>query len=158
MGQNYIWTLIRAEEGAGALDGDFSNVYATDGSCRACTFPNSNCVVAKDAPDGGYSMTCSSCGSKFALEDGAVMDWLPGNGPVQWMAKKLNENKEQMNAGVLKTRVSQSGRVYVRLPDGTLPISKTAEDRANEFNPFAEAPTSAKEKVMEAQKKAASNA
>merc|ERR1719247_333834 len=32
-GSNYIWTLIRGDDG----DGEGSTVWATDGSCRACT-------------------------------------------------------------------------------------------------------------------------
>merc|ERR1719238_2004735 len=104
-------------------------------------------------------MTCSSCGSKWSLDDGAVMSWLPGDGPVQWMAKKLNEKKEPIAAGLLKTRVAQSGRVYLRLPDGTLPIAKTAEQRAAELANFGNdndsvfAAASAKDAVLAAQKK-----
>ena len=89
MGQNYIWTLVRGYEGAGQFTEDvFSNVWATDGSCRACTFPMLNSAVKEEAP-GQYSIECGSCGSKWALDDGAVLEWLPGNGPVQWMAKKV---------------------------------------------------------------------
>lgn len=132
VGQNYIWTLIRGEDGAGAMADDFSNVYATDGSCRACSFPMVKSSIQKE-PTGEYSVTCGNCGSRFSLEDGNAFEWLPGNGPLQWMAKKLNENKEEMAAGVLKTRVAKSGRVYVRLPDGTLPIQKSAADRAAEL-------------------------
>jgi len=156
MGQNYIWTLIRSETGAGALRGDeeSSNVYATDGSCRACTFPMSKSTISK--VEGGDVLTCASCGSKFAMEDGAVIEWLPGEGPVQWLAKQVNSNKEEMAAGVLPTRVSKGGRVYVRLPDGTLPITKTAQDRADELSGAA-APMTAKERVEAAQAKAKGN-
>ena len=154
MGTNYIWTLVRGEEGAGAqTDDDFSNVYCTDGSCRACTFPLLKSKVEKEA-GGEYSMTCGNCGSKFSLEDGSVISWLPGEGPVQWMAKQLNSKKEPQAAGVLRTRVAQSGRVYLRLPDGTLAITKTAADRAAELA----APLSAKEMVQAAQAKARGDA
>lgn len=155
-GTNYIWTLVRGEEGAGAQsEDDFSNVYATDGSCRACTFPLLKAKVEKEA-DGGYSMTCGNCGSKFSLDDGHTTSWLPGEGPVQWMAKQLNSKKEAQDAGVLRTRVTQSGRVYLRLPDGTLAITKTAADRAAELSGAAvpEEQLSAKEKVKAAQAKA----
>ena len=47
-----------------------------------------------------------------------------------------NKGKEQMDAGLLKTRTAQSGRIYVRLPDGTLKMTKTAEDRAAELASF----------------------
>lgn len=147
MGVNYIWTLIRGEDGAGAFDGDVSNVYATDGSCRACTFP-----MVKGSLEGSV-VTCGSCGSKFDLEDGSVVEWLPGQGVMGFMAKQLNSKKEPIDAGILRTRVSQSGRVYVRLPDGTLPITKTAADRAAELA----APLTAQEQVKAAQEKAKGN-
>ena len=48
-GQNYIWTLIRGDEGAGQIDEDvYSDVWATDGACRACSFPMTQAVVAKE--------------------------------------------------------------------------------------------------------------
>lgn len=153
-GQNYIWTLIRGEEGAGALRGDeeSSNVYATDGSCRSCTFPMTKAKLFKR--DGGdYAILCETCGSEFSAEDGAVLKWLPGEGPVQWMSKQLNADKEEMAAGILPTRISKSGRVYVRLPDGTLQITKTADDRAAELAGTAP-PMTAKERVEAAQAKA----
>lgn len=131
-GINYIWTLVRGEAAAGQEGEDeASSVYATDGACRACTFPLVKGALAYEA--GAPTLTCASCGSKYNLDDGAVLEWLPGNGPVQWGAKMLNQNKEPMAAGLLKTRVSQAGRVYVRLPDGTLAISKDAEARAAEL-------------------------
>ena len=142
----YIWTLIRGEEGAGAFADDVSDVYCTDGSCRACTFP-----MVKGTLEGSV-FKCGSCGSKFNLEDGEVVDWLPGEGPMGWMSKQLNSKKEPIAAGVLRTRVSQSGRVYVRLPDGTLPITKTAADRASELA----APLTAQQQVAAAQEKAKS--
>jgi len=149
-GQNYIWTLIRGESD----DEEDSNVFATDGSCRACTFPLTKATLNKEG-DGSASMTCPSCGSKFSLDQGEVLEWLPGNGPIQWMAKNLNSNKEQLPASILPTRVSQAGRVYLRLPDGTLPITKTAADRAAELAGTSTAPQTAQEKVKAAQKKAA---
>jgi len=158
-GQNYIWTLIRGEEGAGAFTEDvYSDVYATDGSCRACTFPMKGATIFKEK-DGVSSMTCTNCGTKWSLDDGSVMEWLPGNGPIQFVAKQLNKDKEPIAAGLLKTRVSQSGRVYLRLPDGTLPIAKTAEQRAAELANFGNdndsvfAAASAKDAVLAAQKK-----
>lgn len=131
--QNYIWTLIRGPEGAGQFDSDVpSNVWATDGSCRACTYPMIKAEIAKE-DSGIYSMLCNACGSKWSLEDGSVMEWLPGNGPMQWMTKGLNKDKAPIEAGLLKTRVAMSGRVYIRLPDGTLKIEKTAAERADEL-------------------------
>ena len=65
-----------------------------------------------------------------------MLKWLPAEGPVQFMAKQLNKDKEPVAAGILPTRVSKSGRVYVRLPDGTLKITKTAAERAAELAKF----------------------
>jgi len=151
-GQNFIWTLVRGSE----TDEDGCNVFATDGSCRACSFPLTKGVYGREA-DGTASISCSSCGSKFSLDReraGEVIQWLPGEGPIQWMAKNLNSNKEQMAAGLLPTRVSQAGRIYVRLPDGTLPITKTAADRAAELSGTPDPPQTAQEKVKAAQAKA----
>lgn len=153
-GQNYIWTLVRGEAGAGAPGSDdATDVYATDGSCRACTFPLTKATTSKEA-DGTTAITCGSCGSKWSMEKGEVINWLPGEGPVQWMAAKLNSNKEQESAGSLPTRVSQAGRIYVRLPDGTLPITKTAADRAADLSGVA--PVSTSDQVKAAQQKAKS--
>merc|ERR1719247_1272443 len=130
MGQNYIWTLIRGPDGAGQFTDDvYSNVYATDGSCVACTFPMIKATIEEEAP-GQYSVNCPACGSSWALDDGSVLKWLPGANPAQFLAKKLNENKQETRTNILKTRVSKSGRVYVRLPDGTLKIQETAAERA----------------------------
>jgi len=156
MGQNYIWTLVRGEDGASANDDDFSNVYATDGSCRACQFPMTKAELGKE-PDGTPALTCPTCGSVFNLETGAVLKWLPGEGPVQFMSKKLNENKEELPATILKTRVAKSGRVYVRLPDGTLPITKTADDRAAELAGTS-GEVSLRDQALAAQKKAKTKA
>lgn len=158
-GQNFIWTLVRGEAGAGAPgmeDKDASNVYATDGSCRACTFPMTKATAGKEA-DGTVSLTCTSpfCNTQYSMEKGEVLKWFPGNNPVQKMAAKMNEDKEQMPASILPTRVSQSGRIYVRLPDGTLPITKTAADRAAEL--AGTAPVSTADKVKAAQQKAKAN-
>jgi nitrite reductase/ring-hydroxylating ferredoxin subunit len=165
-GVNYIWTLIRGEEGAGAIDEDsFSNVYATDGSCRACTFPMTKATVETAASSTVNTATlgCPACGAEFSLLDGSVIKWLPGEGPMQFVTKQLNKNKEPIAAGILPTRVSKSGRIYVRLPDGTLPIAKTAADRADELagsvsDGLAGAQLSAKELVKAAQARAAKGA
>lgn len=155
-GGNYIWTLIRGPQGAGAVDSDddSSNVWATDGSCRACSFPMIKSVVEKEA-SGEYSMLCPTCGSKWNLADGEVIDWLPAANPAQWALKKINEKKEPMAAGILRTRVAQSGRVYVRLPDGTLSITESAADRAAQLAETT--PLSQLQKVRAAQEKAKGN-
>ena len=126
-GQNYIWALIRGDDG----DSEGSTVYATDGSCRACTFPMTNAKASKEGDS--KSLTCPSCGTKYDLESGEPIEWLPGNGPIQWAAQQLNKNKQPDKINLLMTRVSRAGRIYVRLPDGTLPIAKTAEQRAAEL-------------------------
>lgn len=159
-GQNFIWALVRGPQGAGAAmgDDDVSNVYATDGSCRACSFPMVKGVV-EPTDDGLYKIRCPSCGSKYNLETGEVLDWLPGDNPIAWMAKQVNSAKEETPHTALRTRVSQSGRVYVRLPDGTLKITKTAADRADDLasgatTAAAGVAQSAKERVLAAQSKA----
>lgn len=126
-GTNFIWTLIRGDDGVG----EGSTVYATDGSCRACTYPMVRATTSKTSD--GVSINCPACGSSFNLENGDVIEWLPAKGPAQWAAAQLNKDKEPMNAGILQARVSKAGRIYVRLPDGTLKITKTAAERASDL-------------------------
>ena len=128
MGQNYIWCLVRGDDG----DGEGSKTYATDGSCRACTFPLSSSSASKDA-DGKMRLTCGSCGTVYSLEDGQPIEWLPGKNPIQWAAQQLNKAKVPGPINLLMTRVSKAGRVYLRLPDGTLKATKTAAERAAEL-------------------------
>ena len=66
--------------------------------------------------------------------------------------KALNKDKEPRSINLLSTRTSQAGRIYVRLPDGTLALTKSAADRAAEL---AGTP-SAQEAVAAAQEKAKS--
>ena len=116
-GQDYIWTLVRGRDGQDADEP--VTVYATDGACRCCQFPLPSGKTAAE-PDGSLSLTCGLCGTRYSLEDGRVLDFLPAANPVQWAAKMANEKKGPQPAALLPTRVSRSGYVYVRLPDGTL--------------------------------------
>lgn len=116
-GSTYIWNLVRGAEGSP----EESTVYATDGSCRCCLFPLTKGTVDQ-LPDGSYALSCGLCGTQYSLDDGQVLDFCPKKNPVQVMAALANEKKGAQNINVLKTRISQAGRVYVRLPDGTLPI------------------------------------
>lgn len=127
MGQNYIWALMRA----GPPEGEEPNVYATDGSCVACQFPMSKAVLTNE--DGLELLDCKTCGSQWNLKDGSVHKWLPGDGLGQIAMKAINKDKEPKPVNLLTTRVSQSGRIYIRLPDGTLKIDKTAAERAAEL-------------------------
>ena len=144
--QNYAWALIRGEPYTDR-QGEETSVYATDGACVACSFPMSKAVITKE--DGVDLLDCKTCGSQWNLDDGRVFKWLPGEGLGQMAMKAINKDKQPTNINLLKTRVSQSGRVYVRLPDGTLKITKTAADRASELS--GQSPLEA---VAEAQKKA----
>lgn len=112
-GEDYIWCLVRGRKVA---DGGRPQVFAVDGLCRSCQFPLLNSAVSSDAS----SLTCSLCGTKYSLEDGAVLDFLPKSNPLQWMTALANEKKGPEKMAVLPTRVSESGKVYLRLPDGTL--------------------------------------
>jgi len=126
-GQDFIWVLVRGDqpsEDADPEDG-LNKVYATDGSCRCCLFPMTNGVAERTSD--GVSITCGLCGTKYSLEDGEVLDFCPKKNPVQWAAAMQNENKGPVPAGILPTRVSKAGRVYLRLPDGTLTKKLDAE-------------------------------
>jgi nitrite reductase/ring-hydroxylating ferredoxin subunit len=140
-GQEYIWTLVRGEPLVEGADDAWerTTVYATDGSCRACLFPLTNGATTKEA-DGGHSLTCGLCGTRYSLDTGEVLDFLPGDNPVRWAAKLANEKKGPTTATVLKTRVSKALRSYLRLPDGTLPITtRRVEGTLNEREEIAPA-------------------
>merc|ERR1719149_138872 len=113
-GQKFIWNIVRGAPGPAE-----GAVFACDGACRTCQFPLTNSATEKRA-DGIYALTCGLCGTVYSLKDGAVLDFLPANNPVQWASKLANEKKGEQQMATLPTRVSKSGRVYVRLPDGTL--------------------------------------
>lgn len=112
-GQEFIWALIRGKKPAADEDPE---VFAVDGSCRTCQFPMLNAQLDAEA----NTVTCGLCGSSWSLEDGESVEFLPANNPVQFAAKLANEKKGPQRLGILPTRVSGSGRVYLRLPDGTL--------------------------------------
>ena len=136
-GQEYIWTLVRGNPMVEGEDAEESTCYATDGSCRSCLFPMTKSTVEPDGA-GSYTMTCGLCGSKWNLDTGDVIDWLPGNGPVQFASKLANKDKEPTQCTVLKTRISKAGRCYLRLPDGTLQITtKRVEGTINEREEIA---------------------
>jgi len=112
-GQEFIWCLMRGKKTA---KDEEPNIYAIDGSCRQCQFPMLNSEI--DAAAG--TLDCPVCGNKWNLEDGELIDYLPANNPIQWASKLANEKKGPQKLGMLPTRVSGSGKVYLRLPDGTL--------------------------------------
>ena len=149
-GQNYVWALVRGEPPAFPGDADENpGVYATDGACVACSFPMTKAAIKKE--DGLELLDCGACGSQWNLADGSVYKWLPGEGLAQMATKALNKDKPETNINLLSTRVSQAGRIYLRLPDGTLAITKSAADRAAELSGVAPTP---QEAVAAAQKKA----
>ena len=122
-GQEYIWTLVRGDPLVEGEDPqETSTIYATDGSCRSCLFPMTQSIVEPDGK-GSYTIECGLCGSKWNLDTGEVLGWLPAKGPVQFAAKMANKDKPEQPCTVLKTRISKAGRSYLRLPDGTLPIT-----------------------------------
>ena len=150
-GQNYVWALVRGEN-AGDEETD---VYATDGACISCSFPMTKAVITK--ADGLELLDCKTCGSQWNLKDGSVHKWLPGEGLSQMATKALNKDKEERPINLLSTRVSQAGRIYVRLPDGTLAVTETAADRAAKLSGVQGLEKlSPQEAVAAAQKKAKS--
>jgi len=125
-GQEYLWTLVRGDALAEDMPVEESVVYATDGSCRTCLFPMTKGTL-EALPEGGHALKCALCGTKYSMTDGEVLDFLPKENPAQWAAAMVNEKKGPVKCGMLPTRVSQSGRIYLRLPDGTLPIPEKTE-------------------------------
>ena len=120
-GQDFLWTLVRGVDAPGEEEGAALEpvVYAVDGACRCCQFPMPSAQLAAEA-GGAFSLTCGLCGTKYSLTDGAVLEFCPKNNPAQVVAALVNEKKGPQAMATLKTRVSKSGKVYLRLPDGTL--------------------------------------
>jgi len=122
-GQDFIWCLVRgdeSEESTRADDDGAATVFAIDGACRCCQFPMTAGKLNPKQPDGDQSISCGLCGTKYSLNDGNVVDFLPKENPAQWAAALVNEKKGPQRAVALPARVSKTGNVYVRLPDGTL--------------------------------------
>lgn len=112
-GNEFLWCLLRGKKTA---EGEEPVIFAVDGTCRLCQFPLLNSNINEEATE----LTCGLCATSWSLDDGKVVDFLPAANPVQWAAKMANEKKGEVRLGILPTRVSKSGRVYLRLPDGTL--------------------------------------
>jgi hypothetical protein len=110
-GQEYVWTLIRGLPMKEGQDPQESSCYVTDGSCRTCLFPMPQANVEAVVDENGepsHTISCGVCGTKWDLNSGKVLDFLPGNGPVQFAAKLANSKKEETPCTVLKTRISKA--------------------------------------------------
>ena len=121
-GQEFIWCLVRGSPQAELAEGeDYAEdaVFCVDGSCRVCSFPLLQSTTTRTA-SGSYELSCGLCGTSYDLATGEVTDFLPARNPVQFASKLANEKKGPQRAASLPTRVSRSGNVYIRLPDGTL--------------------------------------
>jgi len=118
-GQDFIWCLIRGVPTTNAEGQTQQTCFAVDGACRSCQFPMTASKLGVEA-DGSYSTTCGLCGTKYSLENGSVMEFMPKSNPAQWAAALANEKKGPQKMVTLPARVSKGGKVYVRLPDGTL--------------------------------------
>ncbi|KAL1522566.1 hypothetical protein AB1Y20_017551 [Prymnesium parvum] len=110
-GQEFIWCLLRGKQ---VKDEEEPQLFAVDGACRCCQFPLLNAQMDNDAS----KLTCGLCGTSWSLANGECIDFLPATNP--WAAKKANEAKGPQRLGILPTRVTKAGKVYLRLPDGTL--------------------------------------
>merc|ERR1712032_426651 len=117
-GPEYIWTLVRGEptvEDGVATD----KVFAIDGACRICQFPMPTGEYS--ATEGRESFTCKCCGTKWALDNGEVLEFLPKSNPIQWAtALRVGNEATAQPCACLTTRISKSGLVYLRLPDNTI--------------------------------------
>lgn len=112
-GQEYVWSLIRGLPMEEGKDPQESTCYVTDGSCRTCLFPMTQCKVEAVVDADGkpsHTMTCGLCATKWDLNTGECLDFLPGNGPAQFAAKLANSKKEPTPCTVLKTRISKARR------------------------------------------------
>jgi hypothetical protein len=65
-------------------------------------------AVVDENGEPSHTISCGVCGTKWDLNSGKVLDFLPGNGPVQFAAKLANSKKEETPCTVLKTRISKA--------------------------------------------------
>lgn len=120
-GAMYIWCLVRGEPTASDADAGLTDkVFAIDGACRTCQFPLTQAQYSAASGTDPQAVTCGCCGTKYSLETGETIDFLPGNNPVRWVAKQANEKKGPQRLASLPTRISKSGNIFVRLPDNTI--------------------------------------
>jgi nitrite reductase/ring-hydroxylating ferredoxin subunit len=147
-GDDYLWVLTRGkpvpkeqepDDGEWRVGDNFfgadralarfgagNNIFAMVGNCPVCTWPMSNGKIEYLEDGMTAAIACGLCGTKYSLETGEVVEWLPGDGPVQWTQKQIHKDKKQDILGTAPTRLHK-GKVYVRLPEGTLTSQKYDE-------------------------------
>ena len=57
---------------------------------------------------------------KIVPETGEVKEFLPKKNPVQWATSLRVRDAKPQPIALLPTRISKTGKVYLRLPDNTL--------------------------------------
>mmetsp|Transcript_33224 Transcript_33224/g.107445 ORF Transcript_33224/g.107445 Transcript_33224/m.107445 type:complete len:233 (+) Transcript_33224:66-764(+) len=120
-GSTYIWCLVHGELSGAEAAGDAKDkVFAVDGACRTCQFPLTQAQYAAGGGGNEQTITCGLCGTKYSLESGKTVDFLPGDNPIRFAAKLANEKNGPQRLGSLPTRVSKSGNIFIRLPDNTI--------------------------------------
>lgn len=120
-GSTYIWCLVRGELTGADAEGDVTDkVFAVDGACRTCQFPLTQAQYAAGGGGNPQTITCGCCGTKYSLESGETVDFLPGDNPIRFAAKLANEKKGPQRLASLPTRVSTNGNIFLRLPDNTI--------------------------------------
>ena len=118
-GPEYIWCVVRGEPTAQEGTSEVTEtVYAVDGSCRCCQFPMT--AGQYSHADGRDALVCPCCGTRYALDTGEVLEFMPKSNPIQWATALRVGDKEPQAMASLPTRISKSGRVYLRLPDNTM--------------------------------------
>ncbi|KAH7295310.1 hypothetical protein KP509_27G042300 [Ceratopteris richardii] len=89
------------------------DLRAIAANCTSCKFPIIEGKVSQP-DDGALDITCPLCHTRFSLEDGAVLQYCPKDGPLQWFIGTLKEKATPEAAKIIPTRVSKAGRVYLR--------------------------------------------
>ncbi|KAG6546895.1 hypothetical protein Mapa_011511 [Marchantia paleacea] len=91
-----------------------SLLYTIKANCTTCQFPMIDGKVELVGEGDDLTIECPLCHSKFSVVDGDVAEYCPKDGPLQWFVGTLKSKTEPVAAKVYPTRMSNSGRIYVK--------------------------------------------
>ncbi|KAL3684844.1 hypothetical protein R1sor_002866 [Riccia sorocarpa] len=91
-----------------------SLIYTVKANCTSCQFPMIDGKVEVVGEGDDLTIECPLCHTKFSMVDGDVKDFCPKDGALQWVIGTIKERASPVAANVYPTRMSNSGRIYVK--------------------------------------------
>ncbi|KAL2653011.1 hypothetical protein R1flu_021139 [Riccia fluitans] len=91
-----------------------SLIYTVKANCTSCQFPMIDGKVEVVGEGDDLTIECPLCHTKFSLVDGDVTEYCPKDGPLQWFIGTIKAKAEPVAAKVYPSRMSNSGRIYVK--------------------------------------------